>query len=271
MALLVIVVCGALGAFASDLVADGGHLVPWAKSDGGWSLGFVGKLVVGAVAAVVILALNPADEWWQLIGSALAAGVGGEAILLSIVAARKAVSAEKDRDHAEARAAGVTALARERLATLKVAALGGSPPADLADLADEADPLETISKSVPGGGTKGFSFREAAVEDRGRARTVALLADRFSAELAAFTTAGGSVRDRVRAILVKNLGHSDVETRPLGEIGGKDPGVRRLIARDIRTKEEWKDVLNPPWQDSDVKESSTLGSLANEIDLRGGV
>ena len=73
------------------------------------------------------------------------------------------------------------------------------------------------------------------------------------------------VRARVRAILQDRLGRDDVEERPIGEIGGDDPNVRRLIARDIRIA--FPD-LNPPWTTEDVTAESTLDSLANEVDGR---
>jgi hypothetical protein len=65
--------------------------------------------------------------------------------------------------------------------------------------------------------------------------------------------------------LVDQLGHDDVDVRPLGEIGGQDAGVRRLIARDISIEFP---SLNPPWTEADVTAANTLGSLVNEIDRR---
>lgn len=249
-ALLVIVALGALGALAYDLAADGGRLDRIRRDDQGWTLGWIGKLVVGVVAALVMLALNPWDGWWQLIGTALTAGIGGEAILLAIAATRAAEREAKKARDADERTRAVAEMAAIRLETVRREALPAAP-------APGASPLESVS-----GGAEVEALPASAGE---RARTVARLAETFSREIATF--AGGSVRQRVRAILVDVLGHQEVDSRPLAEIGGKDPGVRRLIARDIRL--QWS-ALNPPWTDGDVTEASTLRSLSDEVDRRGG-
>lgn len=256
LALLVIVLCGVIGAFASDLLTDGGRLEPIRSDEQGLLLGFLGKLLIGAVAAVVSLALNPSDEWWRLIGAALAAGVGGEAILLARVSARKAESAEKDRAQAEEKARNVAGMASSQLRLLRDAALGLTP-----------EPKEgVLAESAPGSVTAGkSSFRETlSASGDERARTVAVLAEQFSAEIAAFT--GGTIRDRVRTILVRNLGPNGVDTRTLAEMAADD-NVRRIIARDIRR--EFTDLhLKPEWGVNAVKPDSTLDSLTDEIDQR---
>ncbi|MBB4637073.1 DUF4257 domain-containing protein [Longimicrobium terrae] len=100
LALLVAGVSGAVGAFAADLVTDGGRIEQWRRDEAGWSLGFVGKMIVGLVAAIVFLTLNPpGNAWMALVGTALAAGLGGEAILLAIVASRRAQAAESEASH----------------------------------------------------------------------------------------------------------------------------------------------------------------------------
>lgn len=103
LALLIAGLCGALGAFAADLVADGGRIEQWRRDEGGWSLGFPGKMVIGFVAAIVFLTLNPpGGAWVALVGSALVAGLGGEAILLAIIASRRAqVMEQRSREGAE--------------------------------------------------------------------------------------------------------------------------------------------------------------------------
>ncbi len=256
VALLVIVLCGGIGAFASDLLTDGGRLEPIRSDEQGLLLGFLGKLIIGAVAAVVSLALNPSDEWWRLIGAALAAGVGGEAILLARVSARKAESAEKDRAQAEEKARNVAGMASSQLRLLHDAALGRTP---------EPEP-DAIAEAAPGGvSAERSSFREkVAPTGDERARTVAVLAEQFSAEIAAFT--GGTIRERVRAILVRNLGSNGVDTRTLADMAADD-NVRRIIARDIR--QEFTDVrLRPSWGVDAVRPDSTLDSLTDEIDRR---
>src|SRR5947207_4619806 len=87
--------CGAIGAFAGDLAADAGKLERWKRESNGWTLGFVGKIVVGAVAAVLVLSLNPpGNSWLALIGTALAAGVGGDAVVTGFVATGRAEASE---------------------------------------------------------------------------------------------------------------------------------------------------------------------------------
>ncbi|HEU4452324.1 MAG TPA: hypothetical protein VFR81_04660, partial [Longimicrobium sp.] len=98
-ALLAMVAAGALGAVAADLVPDGRRLERWKRGEQGWLLRALGKMIVGTAAAVILLTLNPpAGAWAPLIGSALIAGLGGEALLVSVVSARKAADAERDRE-----------------------------------------------------------------------------------------------------------------------------------------------------------------------------
>jgi hypothetical protein len=99
VALLAMVAAGALGAVAADLVPDGRRLERWKRGEQGWLLRALGKMIVGTAAAVILLTLNPpAGAWAPLIGSALIAGMGGEALLVSVVSARKAADAERDRE-----------------------------------------------------------------------------------------------------------------------------------------------------------------------------
>jgi hypothetical protein len=88
--------CGAIGAFTADLATDAGKLERATPDSSGWKLGFIGKMIVGAVAAVVVLTLNPpGDSWLALIGTALVAGIGGDAIVLGFVATGRVDAAEK--------------------------------------------------------------------------------------------------------------------------------------------------------------------------------
>jgi hypothetical protein len=87
---------GAIGALASDLAADGGKLERWKGDTTGWTLGFIGKVLVGAVAALIVLTLNPPGQsWLALIGTALAAGIGGNAIVSGFVATGKVDAAAR--------------------------------------------------------------------------------------------------------------------------------------------------------------------------------
>lgn len=93
-AILVIGICGALGAFAADLLADAGRIERPQRDEGEWLLGFVGKLVIGSVASAIALSINPAEQWEALIGAALVAGLSGEAFLLAILNGQRREQAE---------------------------------------------------------------------------------------------------------------------------------------------------------------------------------
>lgn len=113
LALIVAGLCGAVGAFAADLVTDGGRIEQWRRDEAGWSLGFFAKMVIGLVAAIVFLTLNPpGDSWPSLVGSALVAGLGGEAILLAVIASRRAQEMEHRAEEVIARLEGVPAIVR---------------------------------------------------------------------------------------------------------------------------------------------------------------
>ncbi|HYJ78758.1 MAG TPA: hypothetical protein VEW03_04075, partial [Longimicrobiaceae bacterium] len=98
LAVLVIVVLGALGALAGDLVADGTRLDRWRRDDTGWTLGFPGRLLIGVVTAlIVVLGINPPNGSWPvLMSTALAVGAASEAILLAVMASWKARMAESE-------------------------------------------------------------------------------------------------------------------------------------------------------------------------------
>lgn len=128
-ALLIVVLAGAAGAFASDIVTDGGRIEKGRREETGWALGFIGKMVVGAVAALILLTLNPPnDSWARLIGTALSAGLGGEAILLAMVASRKAQEAESERDQARTDAARAQAVFATRMDGMRSVALAAISP-----------------------------------------------------------------------------------------------------------------------------------------------
>ena len=127
LALLVIAACGAIGAFAADLVTDGGRIEQWRRDEAGWSLGFVAKMIIGLVAAIIFLTLNPPGEAWvALVGTALAAGLGGEAILLAIIASRRAQAAESERNHAQAETARTLGAWEENIRTFESVALAAA-------------------------------------------------------------------------------------------------------------------------------------------------
>ena len=170
--LLIAVLGGALGAFAADLVTDGGRIDRWKRDESGWTLGVLGKLIVGSVAALIMSSVNPAEMWWELAGTTLGAGVGAEAILLAIIAARKAESAEAARDQAEAHARNIAEFAEQRLSALKSIAAGE---------ANTSVGLPVAPGTLNGSG---------AESDRANgSEALAIVADRFRAEVAAFAMA----------------------------------------------------------------------------------
>jgi hypothetical protein len=97
-AVLAVIFFGALGALAGDLVADGTRLDRWRRDDTGWTLGFPGRLLIGMVAAmIVVLGLRPPNASWPvLISTALAVGTASEAILLAVMASWKVRMAENE-------------------------------------------------------------------------------------------------------------------------------------------------------------------------------
>jgi heme A synthase len=181
--LLIAVLGGALGALAADLVTDGGRIDRWKKDENGWTLGFLGKLIVGSVAAVIMSSVNPAEMWWELAGTALGAGVGAEAVLLSIIAARKAESAEAARDQAEAHGRGIAEFADQRLEVLSSIAAE-----EEARIQEAALHLPAEAGVLGGGGADG--------RWTGASGSLAAAADRFRAEVAAFAAAGHSHHHR---------------------------------------------------------------------------
>lgn len=250
--LLVIVACGAAGALAADLVADGGRLDRWKQDAQGWTLGFLGKLIVGSVAAVVALTLNPPEGAWSLVGSALAAGVGGEAILLAIVASRQAQDAEREAEHQEDVKSRLAVLSQTRLYAMVDAhhAASGPARAAVADAAWAAEP-------EPGGA---------------QTRVLEALADQFSREIAMFasspqTRRAGSVRDRVRTVLEEVLGRDGVDGPPLRELAGHGRATLRAIANELAVEFP---RAQPPVRPGDVKPGHTLDTLAAEIQGRLG-
>jgi hypothetical protein len=248
--LLVIAVCGAVGAFAADLVTDGGRLERWKRDGDSWTLGFPGKLIVGSVAAMAFLALKLPTTWWQLIGAAIAAGVGAEAILLSIIATRKAEGAERARARAEEDTRKLAAHFQERLQTMKQAALAWDDdhaPSPMG--ATVAESLAFNQDPSPRG----------ARSPRGT-NMVALLADRFSAEVVALT--GTDTRGRVLGILREVLNRDDVESDSIGKLGADSEEVLDMIIH--RLAKEFPDS-RPRFSHGDVSGTDTLDDIVGRV------
>jgi hypothetical protein len=175
LALLAMVAAGALGALTADLVPDGRRLERWRRGAQGWTLGVLGKLIVGSVAAVVLLTLNPpAGAWAPLVATALVGGLGGEAMLVAVVSARKAQDAEKDRE------ALCGELARRRAEALeKVESVGALAIAAHRDRRVRLERLR-IAGALGDGGAEAASGEDASFE-----RLVHTAVERAKAELSA--------------------------------------------------------------------------------------
>lgn len=95
-AVATIILMGALGALAGDLVTDGARLDRWRRDETGWVLGYPGRLLIGVVVAlIVVLGIKPPDgSWPMLISTALAVGAASEAVLLAVMASWKVRAAE---------------------------------------------------------------------------------------------------------------------------------------------------------------------------------
>jgi hypothetical protein len=133
LSLLTAVAGGVAGAAAAERVAGSARRRPAAGEPGS---GALEKLVVGSVAAVALLGLNPpGDAWWALAGTAVAAGAGAQAVLLAVTHARLALAAELGREAADEGARRAALLAGEQLETLRRLAVeggmaGGGAPAE---------------------------------------------------------------------------------------------------------------------------------------------
>jgi hypothetical protein len=139
-------------------------------------VGWAANLLIGAVAALIVLTLNPPGGWAALVGTALAAGVGGEAVLQSIIASRRAREAEQREEATEGRLATVVETAKAKLdgaaaqartaagaaaptedAGPRMAGVSGAPPAapwdaPLRHYVDDAkDDLDRIAAPPAGG------------------------------------------------------------------------------------------------------------------------
>jgi len=241
LAFAAVALCGAAGAFAADLVSDGGRIERPTRTDTGWMLGWPGKLMVGAVAALVTLVLNPPDRAWAtLVGTALTAGAGGEALLLAIASKRQADAAEHDRDRAREQVRVITRTSHEQIEAARQSVLAAyrthaEAPSGHPDDGGVADRFE---------GSVNSAFAQA------RRALAAVLGPT-------------SLWEQVRAILARRLGRRDFDGQPLGELA--DAKLRQLLTDDIARS--WSH-LDPPWTVEDLAPESTLASIVNEIDGR---
>ncbi|HLV43415.1 MAG TPA: DUF4257 domain-containing protein [Aggregatilineales bacterium] len=94
---LIAAVCGLVGGFGLGLLAENGIELPRRRSKiesdasvtAYFDFGFLADVVIGAMAAVIVYALNPAATSVQLIGSSIVAGLGGAGILKGFVETRR--------------------------------------------------------------------------------------------------------------------------------------------------------------------------------------
>jgi hypothetical protein len=239
--LAAIVLCGALGAFAADLVTNGGRLDRWTTDTNGWGLGFLAKLVIGSVASLILLTLNPpGGSWLTLIGTGITAGVGGEALLLSIMARRRAEEAERETQAAVEAEQRTSARTHATLRTVRdrLMAHGGE-----GDRGGDEPPS--------------FSFKSGSPASE-PALALLTIDDALSAIAA---EARSSVTDTVRGILKRVLRVKDVDKRKLKDMGGAVH--REMIATDIART--WEGQFSRPFTDSDVSGDDTLATLAKKV------
>jgi hypothetical protein len=147
-AVLAIILLGALGALAGDLVADGGRLDRWKRDDNGWLLGFPGRLLIGVVTAlIVVLGLNPpGGSWPVLMSTALAVGAASEAVLLSVMASWKARMAEQEKERVVTTTANTIQGAREDVRAVSAAAAGAGAEAKSFGASSETGVAEQIDR-----------------------------------------------------------------------------------------------------------------------------
>lgn len=99
--LLIVAICGLAGGFGLGLLQENGFEVPRVrkvtekkdevekKTTYYFDLGFLADMLVGALAGVIVYALNPPSSELQLIAVGLTAGLGGAGILKGYVQAQK--------------------------------------------------------------------------------------------------------------------------------------------------------------------------------------
>jgi hypothetical protein len=110
--LLLAAVLGAVGGLGLGLLQEKGLEMPhWYTETGVHfaDLGFISDLLIGALAAVIVYALNPPSGMLQLISSAITAGIGGSAILKGYI---KGTALRQQANRAEMYRTVATAAAR---------------------------------------------------------------------------------------------------------------------------------------------------------------
>jgi len=86
--ILVTILLGAIGGLGLGLLQERGLEMPHCHRKQGIKfvdLGFVADMLIGALASVIVFALNPPSGILQLLAITLTAGIGGSAILKSYI------------------------------------------------------------------------------------------------------------------------------------------------------------------------------------------
>lgn len=105
-------VCGAVGGLGLGLLQEKGLEMPHRYEDTGitfMDLGFIADILVGALAAIIVYALNQPAGVLQLFAAAITAGIGGSAILKGYI---KDTAAREQARRAETYKAVATAASK---------------------------------------------------------------------------------------------------------------------------------------------------------------
>jgi hypothetical protein len=84
---------GALGGFGLGLIQEKGLALPRLIRESGTTfanLGFIGDVLIGALAAILIYALNPPDNLLGMIATTIPAGIGGSGVFKGYLESSKA-------------------------------------------------------------------------------------------------------------------------------------------------------------------------------------
>lgn len=91
--LMVAALFGALGGFGLSLVQEKGLALPRPIRESGVTfvnLGFIGDVLIGALAAMLMYALNPPDDLLGMIATTIPAGIGGSGVFKGYLESSKA-------------------------------------------------------------------------------------------------------------------------------------------------------------------------------------
>jgi hypothetical protein len=83
--LLAALVFGLIGGIAAELVDNAGKVsLPHSNTDSMFSMGFIGKMIIGAVAALAFFFVLDTTDPFRFVGATVGAGFGGSAILVAV-------------------------------------------------------------------------------------------------------------------------------------------------------------------------------------------